>query len=334
MGRFIARRLVLAVPTLFGAVTVVFVIMRVVPGDAAAAMLGERASPAALAALRQQMGLNDPLPVQYAHFVVGVAHGDFGRSYTRNKAVWPEVLATFPATVELSLAALAIATVVGLAAGIVAAVRPNSWLDSLTTLGALTGVSVPIFWLGLLLIYLFAVQLRWVPVSGRVDVTLGFTPHTGFLTLESLLTGHTAAFGSALRHLILPAVTLSTVPAAYIARITRSALLEVIRRDYVRTARAKGLAEGAVLVRHALRNALIPILTVFGLQVGHLLGGAVLTETIFSWPGVGKLMVDAVGARDLPMVQGVVILTTGVFVLVNLIVDLLYAAADPKIRYS
>jgi peptide/nickel transport system permease protein len=334
VNRFVARRLLLSVPTLLGAVTVVFVLMRVVPGDPAVAILGEQASPQAIAELRRQLGLNDPPPVQYARFLGGALQGDLGRSFSRNSPVLREVFGAFPATVELSAAALAIALVVGLTAGVVAAVRPYSAWDVATTFGALVGVSMPVFWLGLLLIYLFAVQLRWVPVSGRVDVTLGFAPRSGFLTVESLLAGRWDVFASALGHLVLPAVALSTIPAAYVARITRSSMLEVVRRDYVRTARAKGLAERAVLLRHTLKNALIPIITVVGLQVGHLLGGAVLTETIFSWPGVGKLMVDAVGARDLPLVQGAVLVATAVFVLVNLAVDLLYAYVDPRIRYG
>ena len=334
MNRFIVRRLVLAVPTLLGAVTVVFVLMRVVPGDPAIAILGEQASPQALAEVRQQLGLNDPLPVQYARYVGGALRGDLGSSFSRRSAVVAEVKRAFPATVELTVAALIVAVVVGLTAGIVAAVRPYSLADTFATLGALVGVSLPIFWLGLLAIYLFAVQLRWVPVSGRIDVTLGFAPRSGFMLAESLLTGQLEAFWSALRHLVLPALVLSTVPAAYVARITRSSMLEVVRRDFVRTARAKGLSERAVLLGHTLKNALIPIITVIGLQVGHLLGGAVLTETIFSWPGVGKLMVDAIGARDLPLVQGAVLTATAVFVVVNLAVDVLYAYADPRIRYS
>jgi peptide/nickel transport system permease protein len=324
----------LAVPTMLGAVTVVFVLMRVVPGDPAIAILGEQASPQALAEVRRQLGLNDPLAVQYARYVGDALRGDLGSSFSRRSAVVAEVGRAFPATVELTVAALIVAVLVGLTAGIVAAVRPYSLMDTATTLGALTGVSLPIFWLGLLAIYVFAVQLRWVPVSGRIDVTLGFAPRSGFMLAESLATGQLEAFWNALRHLILPALVLATVPAAYIARITRSSMLEVVRRDFVRTARAKGLSGRAVLLGHTLKNALIPIITVIGLQVGHLLGGAVLTETIFSWPGVGKLMVDAIGARDLPLVQGAVLTATAVFVVVNLAVDLLYAYADPRIRYS
>jgi len=240
----------------------------------------------------------------------------------------------FPATIELTVAAMAIASFVGIITGLIAAARQNSWFDGTSMLVALFGFSMPIFWLGIMLILLFAAYLDWFPISGRLDFTIELARRTNFYLVDAVLSGNWAAAGNVLRHLVLPAVTLSTVPLAIIARMTRSSLLEVLRQDYVRTARAKGLAEQRVVTRHALRNAAIPIITVIGLNVGSLLGGAILTETIFAWPGVGRLVVDAIFARDYPVVQGAVLVIALVFVVVNLVVDLAYAYLDPRIRYG
>ncbi len=326
------RRLLLLVPILFGVTVIVFGAVRLVPGDPAQVMLGERASPEAIARVRESLGLDKPLPVQFAATVGRMARGDLGRSIVSGAPVTQEISQRFPATVELGGAALAIALIVGIPLGILAAARKNSWIDVLSTSGALVGVSMPIFWLGLVLMLLFSAQLRILPLSGRLDLALDIVPVTGFYLLDSLLRGDFAAFRSAGLHLILPALTLATVPMAIIARMTRAAMLEVLGADYVRTARAKGLGERAVVWRHALKNAAIPIVTVAGLQLGYLLSGAVITETIFSWPGIGSLAVQSVFSRDFPVLQGCVLVFATCFVLVNLATDLLYTRMDPRLR--
>jgi peptide/nickel transport system permease protein len=332
MIAMLLRRLLLLVPILFGVTVIVFGAVRLVPGDPAQVMLGERASPEAIARVRESLGLDKPLPVQFATTVGRMARGDLGRSIVSGAPVTQEISQRFPATVELGGAALAIALIVGIPLGILAAARKNSWIDVLSTSGALVGVSMPIFWLGLVLMLLFSAQLRILPLSGRLDLALDLVPVTGFYLLDSLLRGDLAAFRSAGLHLILPALTLATVPMAIIARMTRSAMLEVLGADYVRTARAKGLGERAVVWRHALKNAAIPIVTVAGLQLGYLLSGAVITETIFSWPGIGSLAVQSVFSRDFPVLQGCVLVFATCFVLVNLATDLLYTRMDPRLR--
>jgi len=297
-------------------------------------MLGEHASPATVEKFRAELRLNDPLPVQFARYLGGVLHGDLGRSIKQNERVTVQLATRFPATFELTITAMLIASIVGILTGVVAAARQNSWFDAVSMFAALVGFSMPIFWLGIMLILLFAWYLGWVPISGRLDYTIELTRITNFYLLDALLTRNWVALGNAVRHLILPAVTLSTVPLAIIARMTRSSLLEVLRQDYVRTARAKGLAERIVVMRHALKNAFIPVVTVIGLNVGSLLGGAILTETIFAWPGMGRLVVDAIFARDYPVVQGTVLVIALLFVVVNLLVDLSYAYLDPRIRYG
>ncbi|MGQ9558436.1 MAG: ABC transporter permease [Desulfurispora sp.] len=334
MASYIARRLLLLFPVLLGVSIFVFVVLHVFTTDPAALMLGQHATTQQIEALREELGLNDPLYVQFGRFLWQVLHGDLGRSLMTRAPVTDEIMARFPATIELAFMAMLIATIVGVFVGVLAAVKQYSIFDYLSMVGALAGVSMPIFWLGLMLILLFAVQLGWLPVAGRIDIGMEPARITGLYLLDSLLTGNWAAFVSAFKHLMLPALALASYSMAIIARMTRSTMLEVIRQDYVRTARAKGLVESLVIYRHALRNALIPVVTVVGLQMGSLLGGAVLTETVFSWPGIGGLLVNAILAADYPLVQGCVILIATIFVVVNLLVDLLYAFLDPRIRYS
>ncbi|MNK68553.1 Dipeptide transport system permease protein DppB [compost metagenome] len=326
------RRLLLLVPILFGVTLIVFGAVRLIPGDPAQVMLGERASPEAIARVRHDLGLDKPLPVQFGVTVSRMAQGDLGKSIVTGSPVTHEIGQRFPATVELGVAALALALAIGIPLGILAAARKNSWIDVLSTSGALVGVSMPIFWLGLVLMLLFSAQLRVLPLSGRLDLALDITPITGLYLIDSLLRGDLFAFRSAILHLILPALTLATVPMAIIARMTRAAMLEVLGADYVRTARAKGLGERAVVWGHALKNAAIPIVTVAGLQLGYLLSGAVITETIFSWPGIGSLAVQSIFSRDFPVLQGCVLIFASCFVLVNLATDLLYTRMDPRLR--
>ena len=334
MARYLLRRLALTIPILLGVSLLVFLMLHSAGGDPAQSILGARADPESIAKLRRELGLDRPLLVQYVAFLSGAVRGDFGRSYRSNTPVTTEIAARFPATIELAIAAMAIAVVTGVVFGTLAAVRRHSLLDYVSSTVVLLGVSIPTFWLGLILIIIFGLWLRWLPISGRVDPRLGADPSLPFLTLASVLHGNWAVAKDALRHLILPALTLAAWPAAIVARMTRASLIESLGQDYVRTARGKGLPEQLIVVGHAARNALLPVLTVVGLEFGTLLGGAVVTETIFSWPGLGQLTVTAIGARDYQMVQGVVVLLGAVFVLLNLLVDVLYAVLDPRIRYE
>jgi ABC-type dipeptide/oligopeptide/nickel transport system permease component len=334
MGRYILRRVLLAIPILFGVSLLVFVMLQTAGGDPAELRLGLQADEESIARLRREMGLDRPLAVQYLDFLGDAVQGDLGRSYRSNAPVVDEVWARFPATVELAVAALLIGATIGLTAGIIAGVKRNSIFDYTSTLAALIGVSIPTFWLGIILIIVFGVWLEWLPISGRVNPRLGADPSQPFLVLDSLIRRNWVVFEDSLKHLILPAVTLAGWPAAIIARITRASIIEAMDQDYVRTARAKGLPGRTVVRRHALPNATIPIITVIGLELGMLLGGAVVTETVFSWPGVGKLAADAVAARDYQVTQGVVLLLATVFIGLNLIVDVLYALVDPRVRYS
>lgn len=335
MTGYLLRRLLLLVPTLIGVSIITFLMLHYAGGDPAELKLGFRATPENLQRLRGELGLLDPLPVQYGRFLLGAIHGDLGRSYVTNAEVTTEIIARFPATIELAVASMVMAILVGLAVGIISATRHHSKTDSVATGAVVLGVSVPTFWLGMILIVIFAVGLRWVPVSGRIDPRLVMpSTVTHLLIVDSVLTGSWDVLGDAVRHIILPAVTLAGWPAAIIARQTRSALMEVLGRDYVRTARSKGLRERAVIMRHALRNALLPVVTVIGLEFGTLLGGAVVTETVFAWPGVGHMVLDAVAARDYVMVQGLVVLFAAVFALLNLAADVVYAFLDPRIRYT
>lgn len=335
MLRFFASRLAVLVPTFLGVTFVAFMLIRLVPGDPILMMVGERGmSEARHAELMTQFGFDRPVVLQYLSFLGSLLHGDLGSSIVTRQPVLNEFFALFPATVELSVAGMLLALVIGLPAGIIAAVKRGSIFDH-TVMGiSLTGFSMPIFWWGLLLIILFSGILQWTPVSGRISLTYFVDARTGFMLIDSLLSDEKGAFRSALSHLVLPAVVLGTVPLAVIARQTRSAMLEVLGEDYVRTARAKGLPPSRVIGLHALRNALIPVVTVIGLLVGTLFGGAILTETIFAWPGVGKWLVDSISRRDYPSVQGGVILIASIVMLVNLGVDLLYGLINPRIRHA
>ncbi len=335
MLRFFLTRVSLIIPTFIGVTLLAFFLIRLVPGDPIETMAGERGiDPERHQALLKEYGLDQPLLVQYGYYIGRVLQGDLGRSIVTRESVVSEFIALFPATIELALCAMLFAVVLGLPAGILAAVRRNSVLDHGVMSVSLAGYSMPIFWWGLLLILLFSVQLGLTPVSGRIGVLYYVETVTGFLLIDSLLSDDRDAFWSALQHLILPAIVLGTVPLAVIARMTRSAMLEVLGEDYIRTARAKGLSALRVVGLHALRNALIPVVTVIGLQIGALFTGAILTETIFSWPGVGKWLIEAINRRDYPVLQGGILLLGIVVMVVNLLVDLTYGLINPRIRHT
>lgn len=308
--------------------------VHLIPGDAAVAILGERATEQALIELREEMGLDKPLYYQYAKFLWDVAHLDFGRSFKTKQPITDEIKRYFPATAELTLAAMAFSIVFGIAAGVIAAVSRGTFLDYFSMSISLAGISMPIFWLGLMLILLFSYFLPILPSTGRLDVVLDLDiqTRTGFYLIDTLLTGNFVAFRNAIAHLILPAITLGTIPLAIIARMTRSSLLEVLNQPYIMTAYAKGLSRWKVIGKHAMKNSMVPVLTIIGLEFGYLLGGAILTEHIFSWPGLGSWLRAAVEARDVRAVQGGVIFIATVFMFVNLIVDMLYVYFDPRIR--
>ncbi len=334
MLRFLLTRIGLLIPTFIGVSIVAFAFIRLLPGDPIILMAGERGmTEERYAELQTLYGYDQPVVVQYLDYLCGILHGDLGHSIVTKRPVVQEFFTLFPATVELSLCAIIFAVVLGMPAGVFAAVRRGTVVDQAIMSTALVGYSMPIFWWGLLLIILFSGILGWTPVSGRISLLYFFPPVTGFMLIDSLLSGQKGAFGSAVSHLILPTIVLGTIPLAVIARQTRSAMLEVLSEDYVRTARAKGLPPLRVIGLHALRNALIPVITVIGLQVGVLLAGAILTETIFSWPGIGKWMVDSVFKRDYPVVQGGLLLIAGIVMIVNLIVDVLYGLINPRIRH-
>jgi peptide/nickel transport system permease protein len=318
---------------LLGVSIVVFVMVRAIPGDPAQILLGQAATPDQIAEVRTRLGLDEPLPIQYLVFIRGALTGDLGDSLVVGQPVTAVLLERFPATLELTLAALLFAVAIGVPVGVIAAVRQYSLLDKITSVVALTGVSMPVFWLALVLVVVFTVQIDLLPFPGRVGGDVSFTSYTGLYLLDTLITLNFPAFWDVLRHLILPAVALGTIPMAIITRMTRSSMLEVMNEDYVRTARAKGVAPWRVVFRHALRNAMLPTITVIGLQFGLLMGGAILTETIFGWPGVGQIALESVSRRDYAMIQGVVLYGATFFVLVNLLVDVLYAVLDPRVRY-
>ncbi|HWR29361.1 MAG TPA: ABC transporter permease [Negativicutes bacterium] len=334
MARYVLRRIILLFPILFGVSLAVFLVMHLFTVDPAEIILGQYATPDQVAVVREELGLNNPIHVQFWDYISRAAQGDLGQSVITKTSITEELMKRFPATAELAVLAICIASVLGIGLGVVSAVKQNSLFDYGAMVVALLGVSMPIFWLGLMMIILFSVTLGWLPASGRIAV--GFRPEeiTGLYLLDSLLTGDTEAFWNALKHLMMPAIALGAYSTAIIARMTRATMLETIRQDYVRTARAKGLREPVVIVKHALRNALIPIVTVIGLQMGALLGGAVLTETVFSWPGIGSYIVDGIMVSDYPRVQGAVLLIATIFVLVNLIVDVLYCYLDPRIQHN
>ena len=335
MLRFVATRLGLVIPTFIGVTLLTFALIRLVPGDPILLLAGERGlDPARHAEMRAELGLDKPLLVQYGIYMRDLVRGNLGKSIVTKEPVLREFLARFPATLELSICAMLFAISIGLPAGVIAAVRRGSALDHTVMGASLTGFSMPIFWWALLMILLFSVTLGWTPVSGRISLMYFIEPTTGFMLIDSLLIDEPGAFRSALSHLVLPTVVLGTIPLAVIARMTRSAMLEVLGEDYVRTARAKGAPPWQVIGVHALRNALIPVVTVIGLQVGVLLAGAILTETIFAWPGVGKWLVESINRRDYPVLQGGVLLVATMVMAINLGVDLLYGLINPRIRHA
>lgn len=336
MLQYIVRRLLGLIPVLLGITLLVFAFLHLIPGDPVTAMVGERATPEQIEVLREQMGLNRPLPLQYLTFLGSLLRFDFGNSIVTGIPVWDEIMRRWAASFELTVAAMLFAVAIGVPAGIIAAVYKDKWADNVAMIASLIGVSMPVYWLGLLLIYFFAVYLGWLPPSGRLGIAEGFAfrPLTGFYVLDSILQGNVAALGDVLAHLVLPAIALGTIPLAIIARLTRSAMLEVMSQDYIRTARAKGVLEHWVILKHALKNAILPVITIIGLQFGTLLSGAILTETIFSWPGLGSWIYNAILARDYPVVQGGVVFISVMFVLVNLLVDLSYSLFDPRIQYK
>ncbi len=396
MFQFIIRRVLATIPVLIGVSLLVFSFIHLIPGDPAVAMLGERATEDNVARMREQLGLNDPLPVQYVRFLFGqtewvvvgeenayttrrgeqcveidgaahvacrspegkwigqqdqevtcnrvaslmVCHdngimwGDLGRSIQGNIPIGKELQRRFPATIELALFAITIAVLLGIPAGVLASLKRNSLVDTATMFAALAGVSIPVFWLGILLMWLFGLQLGWFPIGGRLSPDVELDTITNFYVLDSILTRNWTAFWDALRHLVLPAITLATISLSIIARMTRSSMLDVLGQDYMRTAQSKGLPRSTQVRRHAMRNAMMPVVTIIGLQFGGLLAGAILTETIFSWPGIGKWVFDAIGARDYAIVQSVTLIIAFTFVLVNLLVDISYAWLNPRIRYQ
>ncbi|NNE22212.1 MAG: ABC transporter permease subunit [Rhizobiales bacterium] len=335
MLAFLLRRIGLLIPTFLGITIAAFSFIRMIPGDPVLLMAGERGlTPERHAELLKRFGYDRPLYEQYWDFLSNAFQGDLGTSIVSKNPVLSEFFTLFPATIELALCGIIFAIVIGVPAGVIAAIRRGSIFDHGVMGTALVGYSMPIFWWGLLLIIFFSVTLNWTPVAGRISLLYFFPPVTGFMLIDSLLSGQKGAFTSTLSHLILPTIVLGTIPLAVIARQTRSAMLEVLSEDYVRTARAKGLPPFRVIAVHALRNAFIPVITTIGLQVGVLFGGAILTETIFSWPGIGKWMVESITRRDYPVVQGGLLLIAAIVMLVNLIVDALYGLINPKIRHT
>lgn len=350
MGRYILRRLISVIPTLVGVTLIIFLFQRLIPGDPAVAMLGEHATEENVARIREQFGLNRPpfldrdalaegdlegfFDSQYIRYFSRVIRLDLGESIHRRIPVAETLKERFPATIELSLLSMIIALLIGIPIGIISASRRNTIIDGTTMVGSLIGVSMPIFWLGIMEIMLFSVFLKWLPSGGRLSSGIQIETITGLLLVDSLLTGNIEGFTVAARHIIMPAVALATIPTAIITRMTRSSMLDVLQEDYIRTASAKGLSERVVLYRHALKNAFLPVITIIGIQAGTLLAGAVLTETIFSWPGIGKWVYDSILGRDYPIVQGVTLLIAIIFLLVNLFVDLSYAILDPRISYD
>ncbi|MDQ3148836.1 MAG: ABC transporter permease [Chloroflexota bacterium] len=335
MGKFILRRLLLLIPIMLGLTVLVFLFIRLLPGDPAGAILGERATPEAVERVRTALGLDRPLIEQYWEYVSGLVRLDLGTSFITNRDVTDDFLQRFPATVELTAAAMIFALTLGIPLGMLTAKRRGSWLDSAGTVVSLIGISIPIFFLGLMLKFLFAIHWPILPDSGRIDLIEYAIPRvTNMMTVDAILAGEFGGLVDALRHLILPGIALGTIPLAIIMRITRASVIDVLNEDYVRTANAKGLASRVVDNRHVLRNALLPVVTVIGLQMGLLLGGAILTETIFGWGGVGKWIYDAVVNNDYQVIQSGVLVLAVIFVLVNLAVDVSYAFLNPRIRYS
>ncbi|MGD9677504.1 MAG: ABC transporter permease [Vulcanibacillus sp.] len=333
MISYIIRRILMLVPVLIGMSLLVFSIVHLIPGDPAKAILGEKASQETLENMRENLGLNDPLHIQYTKYMTGLVTGDMGTSIKTKVPISKEIKPYLAATIELTFFAMTFAVIIGVNAGIIAAWKQNSWFDYIAMLVALIGVSMPIFWLGLMEQWIFAQELHLLPSMGRTDVVSSVQPITNLLLIDTLIVGDFDGFKEVLSHLLLPGIALGTIPMAIIARMTRSSMIEVMRSDYIRTARAKGVGQFFLVYKHALKNAAIPVMTVIGLQTGFLLGGAILTETIFAWPGVGKYLYDAIAYRDYPVIQSGILVIAIIFVLVNLIVDILYSFVDPRIRY-
>jgi len=334
MKWYIIKRLLQIIPVILGVTLIAFALIHLAPGDPVRTMLGQHATQQEIDDISAKYGLDQPLYVQYFIWLGDVLQGDLGRSILSHEQVTTEIASRFPNTVELAIAAMIFAIIIGVVAGIISATKQYSVADYSVMGLALFGISMPVFWLGIMLMMIFGVFLGWLPIGGRIDLLLPFQRITGFMVIDSIITGNGAALISVLRHLILPAIALGTIPMAIIARTTRSSMLEVLRQDFIRTERAKGLSEFKVIYKHAIRNAMVPVVTVIGLNFGLLLSGAILTETVFSWPGVGRLVVDAVYARDYPLVIGCILVFALVFVIVNLITDILYTYIDPRIHYD
>jgi peptide/nickel transport system permease protein len=334
MFRYVVRRLLLLIPILFGVSILIFFWVRLLPGSPAEALLGERATPELVAAYRERYGLDEPIYKQYLKYVKTTAEGDFGVSVATHRYVTDEIKQRFPATIELAFGALLFASLLGVPVGFLAAKRYGSFFDHASLFVSLIGISIPVFFLAIILKYVFSVRLGWLPSVGRIDVTIEAEHPTNFYVLDAIIERDWATLWDAIKHLILPAIALGSIPLAIVARITRASVLDVQNEDYVRTARAKGLAPRVVDSRHVFRNALLPISTIIGLQVGLLLSGAVLTETVFAWPGMGSWLRDAIFNRDYPVLQGGILFLAFVFVMVNLIVDISYAFINPRIRVS
>ncbi|WP_042478971.1 ABC transporter permease [Bacillus ndiopicus] len=334
MLHYIGKRLLHLIPVLLGMTFIVFLIIRAIPGDPAQVILGQQATAEAVAALRDKLGLNNPWYIQYFDYLKGILTGDLGESLRTRQGIVTEVWPYLAATFELAIFAMIIAVIVGMNAGIVSAWFQNSWFDYIAMVIALIGVSIPIFWLGLMEQWIFSVKLGWLPTSGREEVRDPVSAITHLYLIDTLMQGRFDQFVVTLKHLILPGIALATIPTAIIARMTRASMLEVMRSDFVRTARAKGQKMFVVIYKHALKNALIPVLTIVGLQTGMLLGGAILTETIFSWPGIGRYIYEAIGYRDYPVIQSGILIVAFLFIMINLIVDILYTVIDSRIKYN
>jgi peptide/nickel transport system permease protein len=334
MKWYILKRLIQLVPVILGVTIIAFSLIHIAPGDPARTMLGQHATEKELNEIREKYGLDEPVYVQYAIWLNGVLHGDLGRSILTNNQVSDEIGERFPNTIELTIGAMLFAILIGGIAGVISASKQYSITDYTVMGVALFGISMPVFWLGIMLMLVFGVWLGWLPIGGRIDLLIPFQRVTGFMVIDSIITGNFRAFVDIIRHLILPSIALGTIPMAMIARVTRSSMLEVLRQDFIRTERAKGLSENVVIYKHAVRNAMVPVITVIGLNFGLLLAGAILTETVFSWPGVGRLVVEAVYERDYPLVVGCILVFAIIFVIVNLITDILYTYIDPRIKYE
>lgn len=334
MKWYIIKRLLQLIPVILGVTIIAFSLIQLAPGDPARTMLGQHATEKELNEIREKYGLDQPIYIQYGIWLNGVLHGDLGRSILTKELVVNEIFERFPNTIELAISAMIFAIVIGGIAGIISASKQYSITDY-TVMGiALFGISMPVFWLGIMLMLIFGVILGWLPIGGRIDLFIPFQRITGFMVFDSIITGNFQALISVLKHLILPSIALGTIPMAIIARVTRSSMLEVLRQDFIRTERAKGLTERVVIYKHAVRNAMVPVVTVIGLNFGLLLAGAILTETVFSWPGLGRLVVNSVYERDYPLVVGCILIFAIVFVIVNLITDILYTYIDPRIKYE